>query len=66
MEERVGLTSFLLGQLTLEESVRPVPGISASACSRPGRSPPNPAELLNSGRARDLVRVAAGSASTSS
>ena len=54
MEERVGLTSVLLGQLTLEESVRPVPGVEHLSLLPAGPVPSNPAELLNSGRARDL------------
>jgi len=54
MEERVGLASVLLGQLTLEESVRPVPGVEHLSLLPAGPVPSNPAELLNSGRARDL------------
>jgi capsular exopolysaccharide synthesis family protein len=54
MEEQVGLTSVLLGQRTLEESVRPVPGVEHLSLLPAGPVPSNPAELLNSGRARDL------------
>jgi capsular exopolysaccharide synthesis family protein len=52
--EQAGLTSVLLGQRTLEESVLPVPGFDRLSLLPAGPVPPNPAELLHSSRAQDV------------
>jgi capsular exopolysaccharide synthesis family protein len=54
LDEQEGLTSVLLGQQTLEEAVQPVPGFDRLSLLPAGPVPPNPAELLNSARARDV------------
>jgi len=53
LDERVGLTSVLLGEQTLEQAVLPVPGFDRLSLLPAGPVPPNPAELLNGPRARD-------------
>jgi polysaccharide biosynthesis transport protein len=53
LDERVGLTSVLLGEQTLDQAVLPVPGFDRLSLLPAGPVPPNPAELLNGPRARD-------------
>ena len=48
LDEQVGLTNVLLGQVTLEETLLPVPGFGRLSLLPAGPVPPNPAELLNS------------------
>ncbi len=48
LDEGTGLTSVIIGELTLDEALQPVPdmpGLTVLAC---GPLPPNPAELLSS------------------
>jgi capsular exopolysaccharide synthesis family protein len=54
LDEQAGLTSVLLDQRTLEETVLPVPGFDRLSLLPAGPVPPNPAELLDSARARDI------------
>ena len=54
LDERIGLTSVLLGEQTLEQVVLPVPGLDRLSLLPSGPVPPNPAELLNGARARDV------------
>ncbi len=54
LEEHEGLTSVLLGQRTLEQTLLPVPDIDRLSLLPAGPVPPNPAELLNSARALDI------------
>jgi succinoglycan biosynthesis transport protein ExoP len=54
LDEREGLTSVLLGERTLEEAVLPVPGCDRLSLLPSGPVPPNPAELLNNARIRDI------------
>jgi capsular exopolysaccharide synthesis family protein len=54
LDEQVGLSGVLLDQQTLEETVLPVPGIDRLSLLPAGPVPPNPAELLDSARARDI------------
>ena len=54
LDERVGLTSVLLGERTLAETLLPVPGFDRLTLLPAGPVPPNPAELLNNPRARDV------------
>jgi len=48
LDEHVGLTSVLLGQRSLEETLLPIPGFGRLTLLPAGPVPPNPAELLNS------------------
>jgi len=54
LDEQAGLTSVLLDERTLEETVLPVPGFDRLSLLPAGPVPPNPAELLDSARARDI------------
>jgi polysaccharide biosynthesis transport protein len=54
LDERVGLTSILLGQRTLEQALVPVPGFDRLSLLPAGPVPPNPAELLNSAPAQNI------------
>jgi polysaccharide biosynthesis transport protein len=54
LDEDAGLTSVLLDERTLEETVLPVPGFDRLSLLPAGQIPPNPAELLDSARARDI------------
>jgi capsular exopolysaccharide synthesis family protein len=54
LDERVGLTSVLLGERTLDETLLPVSGFDRLTLLPAGPVPPNPAELLNNPRARDV------------
>jgi capsular exopolysaccharide synthesis family protein len=54
LDEQVGLSSVLLDQQTLEETVLPVPGFDRLSLLPAGPVPPNPAELLDSARALDI------------
>ena len=54
LDEQVGLTSVLLGERTLDETLLPVPGFDRLTLLPAGPVPPNPAELLNNPRARDV------------
>ncbi|MGH3217628.1 MAG: polysaccharide biosynthesis tyrosine autokinase [Streptosporangiaceae bacterium] len=54
LDEQAGLTSVLLGQLTLEETLLPVPGFGRLTLLPSGPVPPNPAELLNSAQAQEI------------
>jgi capsular exopolysaccharide synthesis family protein len=48
LDEGVGLTSVMLGELTLGEALQPVPGIPGLTVLGCGPIPPNPSELLSS------------------
>jgi polysaccharide biosynthesis transport protein len=52
--EQEGLTSILLGRLTLEQALLPVPGFDRLTLLPAGPVPPNPAELLNSAPAQNV------------
>jgi polysaccharide biosynthesis transport protein len=54
VDEQVGLTSVLLGEQTLDQAVLPVPHFDRLCLLPAGPVPPNPAELLNGSRARDI------------
>lgn len=61
MDEREGLTTVLLGQQSLGDVLRPVPGFDRLRVLPAGPVPPNPAELLGSGRARQVIADLAAS-----
>jgi capsular exopolysaccharide synthesis family protein len=54
LEEHEGLTSVLLGQRTLEQTLLPVPDIDRLSLLPAGPVPSNPAELLNSAHAQEI------------
>ena len=54
LDEQLGLTGVLLDERTLEETVLPVPGFERLSLLPAGPVPPNPAELLDSARTRDI------------
>jgi capsular exopolysaccharide synthesis family protein len=54
LDENEGLSSVLLGERTLDETLLPVPGFDRLSLLPAGQVPPNPAELLNSARTRDI------------
>ena len=54
LDEHVGLTSVLLGQRTLEEALLPVPDVDRLSLLPAGPVPPNPAELLNGAKVREI------------
>jgi capsular exopolysaccharide synthesis family protein len=54
LEEHEGLTSVLLGQRTLEQTLLPVPDLDRLSLLPAGPVAPNPAELLNSAHAQEI------------
>ena len=54
MDEKPGLTSVLLGERTLEQALQQVEGYDCLWVLGSGAVPPNPAELLNGPRARQI------------
>lgn len=61
VDEQSGLTTVLLGRQTLEQAVQPVDGYDCLWLLAAGPVPPNPAELLNSPRAKELFAALAES-----
>jgi polysaccharide biosynthesis transport protein len=62
MDNGVGFTSVLLGNVALSKALQPVPGLDRLLVLASGPLPPNPAELLASSRTADLFRSLAGQA----
>jgi succinoglycan biosynthesis transport protein ExoP len=62
LDNAVGFTSVLLGNVALSKALQPVPGQDRLLVLASGPLPPNPAELLSSSRAADLLRNLAGQA----
>jgi len=62
LDNAVGFTSVLLGNVTLASALQPVPGQERLLLLASGPLPPNPAELLSSSRTADLFRTLAGQA----
>jgi capsular exopolysaccharide synthesis family protein len=54
LDEEAGLTTVLLGQRSLEESLRPLTGYDRLVVLPAGPIPPNPAELLDSAHAQQI------------
>ena len=54
VEEQSGLTTVLLGQQTLEQALQQVPGYDCLWVLGAGPVPPNPAELLDGPKAREI------------
>jgi polysaccharide biosynthesis transport protein len=57
--EESGLTTVLLGEQSLEQALRPVPGYDGLWTLGAGAVPPNPTELLSGERARDVFAALA-------
>ena len=55
VNEETGLTSVLLGEKTLDEVLRTAPGLDRLSVLPAGAIPHNPAELLGSARAREIL-----------
>jgi polysaccharide biosynthesis transport protein len=54
IDERLGLTTAVLGEQPVEELVQPIPGAANLWLLASGQPPPNPAELLNGTRVREI------------
>ncbi len=54
IDQRPGLSAFLTGNASLESIIRPVPSSHISIITS-GAIPPNPSELLSSGKIRSLL-----------
>jgi receptor protein-tyrosine kinase len=59
---KVGFTSVLLGDVTLNDALQTVPGLPALRVLASGPPPPNPSELLSISRTGDLLRSLATAA----
>lgn len=62
LDNAVGFTSVLLGNVALSKALQPVPGQDRLLVLASGPLPPNPAELLSSSRTADLLRTLAAQA----
>jgi capsular exopolysaccharide synthesis family protein len=62
LDNVVGFTSVLLGNVALPKALQPVPGQDRLLLLASGPLPPNPAELLSSSRTADLLRTLASQA----
>lgn len=62
LDNAVGFTSVLLGNVTLTKALQPIPDQSRLLLLASGPLPPNPAELLSSSRTADLLQNLAGQA----
>lgn len=56
LDDTVGLTDVLTGQLSLVEALQPHPTIEGLAVLTSGRRPPNPSEILGSQSMRNVLR----------
>jgi polysaccharide biosynthesis transport protein len=54
IDERTGLTTAILGEAPLDELIQAAPGTDNLWLLPSGPTPPNPAELLNGGRAQEI------------
>ena len=62
LDNAVGFTSVLLGNISLAKALQPVPGQDRLLVLPSGPLPPNPAELLSSSHTADLFRNLAAQA----
>jgi len=60
IDERLGLTTAILGEQPVEELLQPVPGDDNLWLLGSGQMPPNPAELLNGRRIQDVFSTLRG------
>lgn len=54
LDNTVGLSNVMLGEVTLDEALHPIPGTGLSVLTT-GPLPPNPAELLGSERMKEIL-----------
>jgi capsular exopolysaccharide synthesis family protein len=54
IDEAAGLTTAILGEDSVENLLRPVPGVEGLWLLPSGPTPPNPAELLNGARSQQI------------
>jgi capsular exopolysaccharide synthesis family protein len=57
LDHAIGLTSVLIGEVSLSRALQPAPGISHVHILPSGPIPPNPSELLASERAAEVFRT---------
>jgi polysaccharide biosynthesis transport protein len=62
LDNHVGATSVLLGESTLRDALRTIPGEANLQVLPSGPVPPNPAEILSLDRVRKLINVLAANA----
>lgn len=62
IDNSVGLTSVILGDVPMAEALQPIPDQPRLSILPSGRPPPNPSELLSTKRAQDLIRSLASEA----
>ena len=62
MSNRVGFTSVLLQERTLDEALQPVPGLENLQLLASGPIPPNPSELISGTRSAELLEALAARA----
>ena len=62
MDNAVGFTTVLLGNVALSKALQPVPGLDRLLILASGPLPPNPAELVASSRTADLFQSLASQA----
>jgi capsular exopolysaccharide synthesis family protein len=62
VDNAVGFTSVLLGSVSLSKALQPIPGQERLLVLASGPLAPNPAELLSTSRAADLIRTLASQA----
>jgi capsular exopolysaccharide synthesis family protein len=62
LSNEIGFTSVLLGEVTLLDALQVVPGYETLTFLAAGPIPPNPAELLSSGRCEHLLSELSGMA----
>jgi capsular exopolysaccharide synthesis family protein len=60
LDERLGLTTAILGEQSVEELIQPVPGDDNLWLLGSGQMPPNPAELLNGRRIQEVFKTLRG------
>jgi polysaccharide biosynthesis transport protein len=60
LDERLGLTTAILGEQRVEELIQPVPGDDNLWLLGSGQMPPNPAELLNGRRIQEVFKTLRG------
>jgi capsular exopolysaccharide synthesis family protein len=57
LSNRIGFTSVLLQERTLEEALEPVPGLENLRILASGPIPPNPSELISGAHAAELLQA---------
>jgi polysaccharide biosynthesis transport protein len=60
LDERLGLTTAILGEQSVEDLIQPVPGDDNLWLLGSGQMPPNPAELLNGRRIQEVFKTLRG------